>query len=222
MTCGLALVAALIVGLVALPSAVEAQPSEKMAQIGLVAIGGDTSPRLEAFRQGLRELGYVEGRNIAIETRSGDASAARFSDDIARLVARKVDVIVATSTPAAHAARDATRTIPIVFVTAADPVGSGLVASIARPGGNVTGVSLLAPEMVARQVQLLSEAAPKTSRVTVLSNPSNTYHAIMVKELELAARTMAIGHACCPYRGPRTSTLCSQRSPRSVRTRSSW
>jgi len=111
---------------------------------------------------------------------------------VAKLVGLKVDVIVATSTPAALAAREATRTIPIVFVTAADPVGSGLVASIARPGGNVTGVSLLAPEIVARQLQLLKEAVPRTSQVVVLSNPTNRYDASLLKEVEATARSMAI------------------------------
>lgn len=185
---------ALAVGILVLLSVREAQPSDAVARIGLFAIGtpDDASPRFEAFRQALRNLGYQEGRNMTIESRWAEGHAQRFRDAVETLVASKVDVIVATSTPAALAALDVTRAIPIVFVTAADPVGSGLVASIARPGGNVTGVSLLAPEMVARQVQLLKEAVPKASRVIVLSNPTNPYDAAMVKEVESAARSLAI------------------------------
>jgi putative ABC transport system substrate-binding protein len=162
----------------------------------------DTSPRLEIFLQVLRELGYVEGRNIAIESRWGEGRADRFSDLAVGLVGLKVDMILATSTPVALAARNATSTIPIVFVTAADPVGSGLVASIARPGGNVTGVSLLAPEMVARQMQLLKEAVPRASRVVVLSNPTLKYNAPLVKEAESAARSLAIRTRVLAVSGP--------------------
>jgi putative ABC transport system substrate-binding protein len=185
---------ALAVGLLVLLAPGEARPSDAVARIGLVAIGTpeDTSPRFEAFRQALRDLGYQEGRNVTIESRWAEGHAQRFRDAVAKLVASKVDVIVATSTPAALAALDVTRAVPIVFVTAADPVGSGLVASIARPGGNVTGISLLAPEMVARQVQLLKEAVPKASRVVVLSNPTNPYDATMVREVEAAARSLAM------------------------------
>jgi putative ABC transport system substrate-binding protein len=171
-------------------------------RIGILSIGtpDGTSPRSEAFRQALRDLGYVDGRNIAIETRW--ATAERLSEHAAGLVDQKVDVIVATSTPTALAVRKASGTIPIVFVTAADPVGSGLVASIARPGGNATGVSLLAPEIVARQVQLLKEAVPRAGRVTVLSNPTNKYDASLLKEVESAARSMAIRTRVLRVSGP--------------------
>jgi putative ABC transport system substrate-binding protein len=126
----------------------------------------------------------------------------RFPDLAVELVGLKVDVIVATSSPAALAARDATRTIPTVFVTAADPVGSGLVASIARPGGNVTGLSLLASEVTARHLQLLKEAMPKAVHVVVLSNPANAYTALMVKEAEEAARSLAMRLRILAVRGP--------------------
>ncbi len=184
----------LAVVLLVVLSAAPARPSDTMARIGFFAIGtpDDTSPRFEAFREELRKLGYQEGRNVTIESRWAEGRPERFRDIVERLVASNVDVIVATSTPAALAALDVTRTVPIVFVTAADPVGSKLVASIPRPGGNATGVSLLAPEMVARQVQLLKEAVPKLSRVAVLSNPTNRYDAAMVREAESAARSMAI------------------------------
>jgi len=179
-------------GLLAAPPAAEAQLASKVYRIGLLATGtpADTSSRLETFRQALRDLGYVEGRNLAIESRWGEGRAERFSDLAVALVGLKVDMIVATSTPAALAAKEASSTIPIVFVTAADPVGSGLVAGIARPGGNVTGVSLLAPEMVARQMQLLKEAVPKVSHVAVLANPTLKYNPSLVKEAESAARSL--------------------------------
>ena len=175
-----------------------------MSRIGLLVTGSpaDTSSRLETFRQGLRDLGYVEGRNIAIEVRWMNGRTERLTAHAAALAELRVDVIVATSTPAALAARNATSTIPIVFMTAADPVGSGLVASIARPGGNVTGVSLFAPEIVARQMQLLKEAMPRASRVTVLSNPGNNYDASLVREVESAARSMAIRTRVFGVSGP--------------------
>ena len=171
----------------------EAQQPSKVPQIGFLATGSsaETAIRREAFRQGLRDLGYVEGRNIVIEYRWAAGEVKRFPDFVAEFVGMKVDVIVATSSPGALAARNATRTTPIVFVTAADPVGSGLVASIARPGGNVTGLSLLAAEITARQLQLLKEAVPKATRVAVLSNPANAYTALLVKETEAAARSLA-------------------------------
>jgi len=179
-------------GLLAAPLAAETQ--QKVHQIGVLGIespaGSDA--RLEAFRQGLRDVGYVEGRNVAIEYRWAEGRAERFSALAAELVGLKVDVILASTAPAPLATKMATRTIPIVVVTAADPVGAGLVASIARPGGNVTGLSLLAPELVARPLQLLKEAVPKTSRVTVLANPSSSYNALLTKEAEAAARSLEI------------------------------
>jgi ABC-type uncharacterized transport system substrate-binding protein len=176
------------------PFAAEAQPPSKVPRIGLLGTGtpADTAPRLDAFRQALRELGYVEGQTIQIESRWAEGRLDRFPGFAAELVELKVDVIFAVTSPAALAAKRATGTIPIVFATAADPVGSGLVASIAHPGGNVTGLSLLAPEMVARQMQLLKEAVPRAMRVAVLSNPANRYTALMVKEMEAAARSLGL------------------------------
>jgi putative ABC transport system substrate-binding protein len=134
----------------------------------------------------------VEGRNIAIEYRWAEGKVERLPAFAVELLGLKVDVIVAVSTPDALAARKATRTIPIVFVTAGDPVDSGLVAGIARPGGNVTGLSLLAPEIVARQLQTLKEAVPKASRVAVLSNSANPNTPLLVKETEAAARSLGV------------------------------
>ena len=178
----------------AVPFVAPAQQPSRIPQIGFLGTGSpaESAYRVEAFQQALRGLGYVEGRNIAIEYRWADGKVERFPDFAVALVGLKVDTIVATSTPGALAARNATRTIPIVFVTAADPVGSGLVASVARPGGNVTGLSLLAPEITARQLQLLKEAVPRAFRVAVLSNPTNAYTALLVKETEAAARSLAV------------------------------
>jgi putative ABC transport system substrate-binding protein len=126
---------------------------------------------LEAFRQGLRDLGYVEGRNVVIEIRDAEGKPERFPALAAELVALKVDVIVAPPTLHALAAKQATRTIPIVFIGAADPVQSGLVTSLARPGGNVTGLSALSPELVGKGLELLKQAVPGVSRVAVLWQP---------------------------------------------------
>jgi putative ABC transport system substrate-binding protein len=188
----------LALGLLLAPLPADAQQAAgKVYRIGFLSAGGAPTPStpagaLDAFRQGLRDLGYVEGQNIAIEYRWAEGQLDRLPDLATELVRLKVDVIVASSTPTALAAKNATRTIPIVFVTAGDPVGSGLVAGIARPGGNITGLSLLAPEIVAKQLQLLKEAVPHASRVAVLSNPANPYTALMVKETEAAARSLGM------------------------------
>ena len=188
-------IGAVVGALLTAPLAAEAQQSVKLARIGYLGTGspGEMAPSLQAFRQGLRELGYVEGRNIAFEYRWAEGRMERLSAFAVEFVGLKIDVIVASSSPAALAAKDATRTIPIVFVTAGDPVDSGLASSIAHPGGNVTGFSLLAPEIVARQLQLLKEAVPKASRVAVLTNPANRNTALMVKETEDGARSLKVG-----------------------------
>jgi putative ABC transport system substrate-binding protein len=192
-----------LLAFLAAPFVAQAQQPSKVLRIGFLGTDSlaGTANRLEAFRQGLRDLGYVEGRNITIEYRWADGKVERFPDFAADLVGLKVDVIVATSTPGALAARNATRTTPIVFVTAADPMGSGLVDSVARPGGNVTGLSLLASEITAKQLQLLKEAVPKAVRVAVLSNPANAYTALLVKETEAAARSLAVRLQLLEVRG---------------------
>ena len=179
--------------LLAAPLAAGAQQAAKVFRIGFLGSGGpaDHAPRVASFRQGLRDLGYVEGRTATIEYRLAEGKMERLPALAAELVALKVDVIVASGTPTALAAKNATTTIPIVFATSGDPVGT-LVASIARPGGNVTGLSLVGPELVARQLQLLKEAVPKVSRVAVLSNPDNPYTPVMVKEVAAAARSLKV------------------------------
>src|SRR5215475_14016035 len=184
---------ALLLGCLSALAAGHAQQPPKVFRIGFLGSGrpADTDPRLEAFRQRLRDLGYIEGRTIVIEYRWAEGKMERLPALAAELVALKVDVIVASATPAALAAKNSTTTIPIVFATGGNPAGT-LVASIARPGGNVTGLSLVGPELVARQLQLLKEVVPKASRVAVLSNPDNPYSAIMIKEVAAAARSLKV------------------------------
>jgi ABC-type uncharacterized transport system substrate-binding protein len=135
--------------LFALCYSIEAQQPTKISRIGYLNPSNVTSARIETFRRGLRELGYVEGKNIAIEYRSADSKLERFSDLAAELVSLKVDVIFAVSTPAVLAAKNATKTIPIIFTNIGDPVAAGVVASLARPGGNITG--LLSPQSLAEK-----------------------------------------------------------------------
>src|SRR5713226_2139832 len=154
------------------PLAAQAQQAAKTARIGYLAGNLTASPHLpEAFRQGLRDLGYVEGRNVVIEYRDAEGKFERLPALAAELVALKVDVILAGGAPQALAAKQATRTLPIVFATAGDPVGSGLVTSLARPGGNVTGLVNLSPELGGKRLEQLTQAVPGVSRVAVLWQP---------------------------------------------------
>ena len=139
----------------------DAQQQAKVPRIGFLVASSASfySSRIEAFRQGLRELGYVEGKNIVIEYRFAEGKEDRLRELAAELVRLKVDIIVAAASAAA--AKDATKTIPIVFAASADPVASGIVASLARPGGNVTGLTILAPELSGKRLELLKEASPK-------------------------------------------------------------
>ena len=159
----------------------------------------------EAFRQGLRDLGYVEGRNLVIEYRDAEGKVERLPALAAELVALKVDVIVASGTLAALAAKQATRTLPIVFSPAADPVASGLVTSLARPGGNVTGLSLLNSELVGKWLEQLKQAIPGVSRVAVLWQPGafgERTEKDMLKGAEVAARALGVQLQFVEARGP--------------------
>lgn len=169
------LAAAFVLGVLAAP-ALEAQPAPRVHRLGLLLTGTPPDPNVEAFSEGLRELGYVEGRNIAIDYRWAGGRFELWPDLARALVGAKVDVIVTQSTPAAFAARRATTTIPIVMAFAADPVGTGLVASLPRPGGNVTGLTTLAPTLSAKRLEILKEIFPRASRIAVLriSRPTNT------------------------------------------------
>jgi len=179
-------------GLLVLPGTADAQPTAPR-RIGVLLV--DFSPEskeAQAFRHGLRDAGYTEGRDVVIEWRSANGDYDKVPQLVADLVQRQVDVIVADSTIASRAAIRATSTIPIVMVIVADPVGSGLVASLAHPGGNVTGLSLMLTELSARQLQLLKEAVPRLKRVTVLWNSESPFHPKVIEELKAVAPSMSI------------------------------
>jgi putative ABC transport system substrate-binding protein len=185
------LTAAVVFILLALAPASEAQ--SPAVRVGALTLGlAPTAPAVEAFRQALREHGYVEGQNLTVEFRFAERRVDRLHALAAELVRLKVDVIVVEGTPAALAAKQATRTIPIVVAAAGDPVKSGLVASLARPGGNITGLTLIHPELSAKRLQLLVEAVPRLGRVAVIWNPSNPVVAHSLRETEVAARTMGV------------------------------
>src|SRR5262249_46417827 len=171
-----------------------AQQPKKVQRIGLLSSGSPSSTKkgVEAFRQRLRELGYVEGQNIVIEYRYAEGVADRFPNLVAELVQLKVDVIVVGGTPATQAAKNATKTIPIVMARVAEPVGTGLNPSLAHPGGNVTGLSNLYEELGGKQLELLKEAFPKISRVAVLWDPVNVGNVLMLKNLKVAAGALQI------------------------------
>ena len=189
-----AFIGTLAVFLLAGPLAAEAQAPAKVSRIGFLSVGSPTDNlfTLEAFQQGLRELGYVEGQNIAIEYRFAEGRPERLPVLAADLVRLKVAVIVTGSPPAPEAAKRATSTIPIVFAVIGDPVAQGLVASLAWPGGNITGLANLAQEVVGKQLELLKEVAPKVSRVAVLQNPSNHAHLFVLRQAEGAARALGV------------------------------
>ncbi len=199
---GLAVI--LTVGLSLAPLAGEAQQSPtKTARIGYLSLRQGSSHLEESFLQGLRELGYVEGQNLSLEYRWADWKHDRLLALAEDLVRRKVDVIVATGGPVpALAAKKATKTIPIIF-TAGDPVGQGIVASLDRPGGNLTGISVLSSQLNSKRLEILKEVVPGTSRVAVLANPANPPAMGMLKELEDAARKLKIRLQVLAAREPR-------------------
>ena len=175
-------------------SVAQAQQAAKVPRLGFL-IGGSASAvaaRTEAFRQGLRELGYVEGKNIIIEWRYGEGKLDRLPALAAELVRFKVDIIVTSGGTPTRAAKEATSTIPIVMAQDSDPVGSGYVASLASPGGNITGLSSLAPELGGKRLELLKEIVPKLSRVAVLGTSTNPGYAQVLKEIELVAKAFRV------------------------------
>jgi putative tryptophan/tyrosine transport system substrate-binding protein len=170
----------------------EAQQPKKIPRIGVLRPGLAAAPNYEAFRQGLRELGYVEGQNVVLEFRDAEGKAERLPDLAAELVRLKVDVIVTSSTPAIQAAKQATGTIPIVMGFSGDPVGTGLVASLAKPGGNITGLSDIGPEISGKQLEFLKEAFPTISRVAFFLNPSNQGNRLRLKATEVTAGELKV------------------------------
>jgi putative ABC transport system substrate-binding protein len=201
------LLVTLALGLLVAPlAAVAAQPPAKVPRVGYLSPGSSADParlrRFEAFRQGLRELGYVEGQTIAIEAHWAEGTYDRFPALAADLVRVQVDVIVAVATRASQAAQHATRTIPIVMSVVIDPLGSGLVTSLARPGANVTGLSMMAPDLVGKQLEMLKEVVPQVSRVALLWNPANPASASQLREAEAAARALGVRLQTLEARAP--------------------
>ena len=198
---GLSVIALMLVAV----ALAQAQQPEKIRLIGFLAVNSASADKHldEAFKQSLRELRWVEDRNVAIEYRSAEGKADRLPALAAELVDAKVDVIVsAGGTPGAQAAKKATGTIPIVFTSSGDPVATGLVMSLARPGGNVTGLSRVGPDLSVKKVELLKEIMPKISRVAFVWNPDNAANALALKETQAAARQVHWQVQSVEVRGP--------------------
>jgi putative ABC transport system substrate-binding protein len=180
-------------GLLAMPLGVQAQQAEKVPRVG-VLLPGSREPeyerRLDLFRQGLRDGGYVEKQNVVVDYRWAEAKPDPIPDLMAELIGLKVDVLVVDGTQTAVAAKQATQTIPIVLAIVSDPVASGLVRTLAQPGGNITGMSLMTPELDAKRLELITEAVPKARRIAVLSNPDHPAHALRAREVQVAARRL--------------------------------
>lgn len=196
------LILILIVGLLTVPLTPEAQ-APKIPRIGFLGSSGDRAKiRLGALEQALRELGYVDGKTINIEPRYASGDFDKLPALAAELVRLHVDLIVAEGAPAALAAKRATATIPIVMGNAADPVGTGLVASLTRPGGNVTGLSDFNEGVVTKRLELLRDIVGPVSRVAVLWNPTNPTNPLQMKEIETAARSMSVALLSLPVKTP--------------------
>src|SRR4029450_8197815 len=199
-------VTVVVLALLTVPLAATAQPAGKVWRIGVLtgrqALESPESPRGASFRQGLRALGYVEGQNITIEWRSSGGQAERFPDLAAELVRLQVDVIVATDNPAIAAAQHATSTIPIVMVLAMDPVRTGFVGSLARPGGNTTGLTFQGTDLQGKALQLLKDAVPTASRVAVLWDPTEPGRHVQATEAEDAARALGLEVHLLEVRSP--------------------
>ncbi|HKX04516.1 MAG TPA: ABC transporter substrate-binding protein [Methylomirabilota bacterium] len=179
--------------LLAVPPIAGAQPAAPRWRVGvLLVLLSPTGPEAQAFRQGLRNAGYVEGRDVVIEWRSAAGDYTRLPPLATELVGHRVDVIVADTTQATEAARAATSTIPIVMAIVADPVGSGVVANLSQPGGNITGLSIMLAELSAKRLQLLKDALPRVNRVAALWNPPTGYHARALESLKAAAPSLPV------------------------------
>jgi putative ABC transport system substrate-binding protein len=180
---------------------VQAQQPAGIHRIGILSISGSVFPaRVEAFRRRLRELGYIEGQNIVFEYRYAEGKQDRFPELAAELVRLKVDVLVTAGAPAARAAKNATATIPIVFAGASDPVGTGIVSSLAQPGGNITGLSLMVPDLDGKRLELLKEAVPKVARVAFLWESGGTRGNLPLTEMEAAAKALGLKLLSLPVR----------------------
>jgi len=186
------LAVALVLEVFSTPLAADAQQAVKVYRIGYLSLRSGPNEYTDAFLQGLREHGYVVGQNIAIEYRWAAGRRDQLRDLAAELVRLKVDIIVASATPVIQAAKDATRTIPIVMAAAPDPIATGLVASLARPGGNITGLSLLSTELAGKWLQLIKELVPGATRVAVLAQGPGLGTQLLFREMQAAARVVGV------------------------------
>ncbi len=201
---GPALIATVVLGLLGAAVTADAQQAGKVGRIGFL---GNSTAALEAdlvgpFREGLRDLGYVEGRNIVIEYRWAEGKYARFPALITELLALRVDVIVTAGTPASLAVKKATTTTPLVMVAVGDPVATGLVASLARPGGNSTGLTSISQDLEGKRLELLREVVPKISHVAVLWNPASPIQVVQEKEVQAAAQVLRMKVLSLGVRAP--------------------
>jgi putative tryptophan/tyrosine transport system substrate-binding protein len=188
----------LALGLLLAPLTTGTQPGSKMPRLGIL----EDSPFWEAFRQQLRDLGYIEGQNITIEYRFAEGRADRLPDLAPERARLPVDVMATFGTPAARAAKHATSTIPIVMVSVGDPLRAGLVASFARPGGNVTGSTILVPELSPKRLQILQEVVPFLARVAFLWNPTNPANVLHFEDIQTAAQTLGVPLQSVAVRSP--------------------
>jgi putative ABC transport system substrate-binding protein len=196
------LVATLALAILVAPLATNAQPAGKVYRIGFLRESQPPTAWVEAFQQGLRERGYVDGQNVVVEFRVTNGSLDQLPQLAEELVRSQVDILMVPNMPAALAAKHATTTIPIVMVAISDPVGNGLVASLARPGGNITGLAAFPPEFVGKQLEFLKDVRPTVSRVAVLWNPANPTVARMVREADVAAQALGVQLHLVEARGP--------------------
>jgi putative tryptophan/tyrosine transport system substrate-binding protein len=201
-----AFIAAVTGALLAASSAAEAQPAGKVVRIGLLDYAASdpaSAARWKAFRDQLRWLGYVEGQNVVFESRWGDGRVGRLPSLAAELVDAKVDILVTAGSEAALAAKQATNSIPIVTATGGDPVESGLVAGLAQPGGNVTGVISLMSQLVGKRLELLKQLIPRASRIAILRDPDNHSSALNLRDAESAAKSVGVVVQGVSVRGPK-------------------
>ena len=197
------LIVTFALGLLLAPLAADAQQAAKVPRVGFLTLGSPPSPYFEALREGLRGLGYVEGRTITIEPRFAEGKVEKLADHATELVRLKVNVILAVGGASVQAAKNATSTIPIVMGFSGDPVEARFVVSLARPGGNITGLSFLSSELAGKRLELLKEVTPGISRVAVLSNPDHPGEQFDWRQAQAAARVLAMALQYVVVRGPK-------------------
>jgi putative ABC transport system substrate-binding protein len=210
-----------LAGALAVPLAAEAQQAPKTAKIGLLipSTPAASAHLLEAFRQGLRDLGHVDGKTFVLELRSAEGRAERLPDLARELVRLKVDVIVTSTDVTIAAARQQTRTIPIVMTTGTDPLGTGFVASLAHPGGNVTGLSTMSPELTGKRLELLKGVVPRLSRVRFSGTPTSAVPYLITTKRKVRPVRLACSFNPLKRPGPRISTALFPQSQNSTRRR---